>query len=194
MRAHTSRVTLVTHLPSSGYTAMPWLNGGGTTHEIAVEAPDAEAIAPFRWRLSMADLTGGGPFSEIPGVDRILVLLAGDDAALAIDGADPVPLVPLAPIAFPADVPTTLVMPPGTGRDLNLMWDRADATGAIDLLEIGEEALVDEDTAFAVAVGGSATIDVDGDEHVLGEHDAIRIDGGGAVAIVDGTVLLVRVG
>ena len=34
----------------------------------------------------------------------------------------------------------------------------------------------------------------DGDEHVLGEHDAIRIDGGGAIAIVDGTVLLVRVG
>ncbi len=184
----------MTHLPSSGYVAMPWRNGGGTTHEIAVEPAAADTEAPFRWRLSMADLTGGGPFSEIPGVDRILVLLAGDDAALAIDGADPVPLTTLVPVAFPADVPTTLVMPPGSGRDLNLMWDRTDAAGAIDLLETGEEAHVDEDTAFAVAVGGSATVDVDGDEHVLGEHDAIRIDGGGGVAITDGTVLVVRFG
>ncbi|MBJ7334677.1 MAG: HutD family protein, partial [Thermoleophilia bacterium] len=30
-------MALVTYLPSSDYAAMPWLNGAGTTHEIAID-------------------------------------------------------------------------------------------------------------------------------------------------------------
>ena len=69
---------------------MPWMNGKGITHEIAVSSTLSEggdlsrggggSAAPFLWRLSMADLTGSGPFSTIPDVDRILVLLDGKEA------------------------------------------------------------------------------------------------------------------
>ncbi|MFM7247546.1 MAG: HutD family protein, partial [Actinomycetota bacterium] len=54
----------LTPLPRPGFREMPWANGLGTTREIALD-PDAGAGgAPFRWRLSMADLAGPGPFSE----------------------------------------------------------------------------------------------------------------------------------
>lgn len=170
---------------------MPWMNGAGTTHEIAID-PTPGPAAPFRWRLSMADLTGSGPFSSLPDVDRILVLLHGDDAVLTIDGTA-APLLPLAPVAFAADVPSALTMPPGTGRDLNLMWDRTRAEGAVDILHIGDIADVAEAIAFAVALDGSATIGIDEDEHVLGEYDALQIDGGGTLTVLDGHVAVARV-
>jgi len=56
------------------------MNGAGVTHEIEIDAlKSLNSDAPFLWRLSMADLTGSGPFSAFPDVDRILVLLHGDN-------------------------------------------------------------------------------------------------------------------
>ena len=186
-------MALITHLPASGYTAMPWRNGAGTTHEIAIDDAPGSSAAPFRWRLSMADLAGDGPFSEIADVDRILVLLAGDDVTLMIDGAAPTPLGHHESIAFPGDVPTSLTMAPGTGRDLNLMWDRTRTDGSVEILQIGDEVRIDAPTAFAIALGGSATVAVDDEEHVLGEQDALQVDDGGALVVIDGEVYLATI-
>ncbi len=190
---HTLAVSLVTYLAASEYTAMPWRNGAGTTYEIAIDPSEGDGGAPFLWRLSMADLAGDGPFSEIDGIDRILVLLTGENVTLSIDGAAPEPLKERAAIAFPGDVPTSLTMS-GSGRDLNLMWDRERARGAVDILQIGDTADLEENVAFAVALGGPATIGIDDDEHVLGEQDTLKIDGGGSIAVLDGDVCVVRVG
>ena len=186
-------MALVTELPSSGFTAMPWRNGAGVTHEIAVDDAPGSSAAPFRWRLSMADLAGDGPFSEIADVDRVLVLLAGEDVALAIDGAPPAPLGRHEAIAFPGDVPTSLTMAPGAGRDLNLMWDRTRADGRVRILHVGDELETAAPIAFAVAIGGSAALAVDGDEFALGEQDALRIDGGGAIAVLAGDVYVATI-
>ena len=114
-----------TVLPAAGYVEMPWRNGAGVTREIAIDdAPGA--AAPFRWRLSMADLAGDGPFSELPDVDRVLLLLAGDQVALAIDGSgQPLPGQP-APRRFgslaavpalraPRGAPLVVLAPISTG-------------------------------------------------------------------------------
>ena len=183
-------MALVTELPASGYTAMPWRNGAGVTHEIAIDDTPGDSAAPFRWRLSMADLAGDGPFSEIADVDRILVLLAGDDVRLVIDGADPATLGRHEAIAFPGDVPTSLTMAPGAGRDLNLMWDRTRAEGAVEVLAVGDERSLDAPVAFAIALGGPAEVVVGGEAFALGEQDALRIDDGGTLVVESGEVYL----
>ncbi len=186
-------VALVTHLPNSDYQAMPWPNGAGTTHQIAIDDALGDSQAPFLWRLSMADLAGDGPFSEIPDVDRILVLIEGDGVELTIAGAAPEPLGEHEAIAFAGDVPTSLTMASQAGRDLNLMWDRTRATGIVDILQVGDTLQIEEQIAFAIALGTSATIEVDGDEHVLGEQDTLQIDDGGAISISDGEVCIARI-
>jgi environmental stress-induced protein Ves len=158
-----------------------------------VDDTPGTSSAPFRWRLSMADLTGDGPFSELPDVDRILVLLAGDDVKLMIDGAAPAPLGHHEAIAFPGDVPTSLTMAAGTGRDLNLMWDRTRAEGSVAILQIGDEVRIDAPTAFAIALGGSANVAIDDEEHVLGEQDALQVDDGGTLVVIDGEVYLATI-
>lgn len=56
------------------FTATPWKNGGGITHE-AIRVPSAGD--PFQWRVSVAHIDASGPFSEFPMHDRKMVLLKG---------------------------------------------------------------------------------------------------------------------
>lgn len=48
---------------------VPWRNGLGTTREVHRDD---------RWRLSIAAITGPGPFSAFPGVDRTFVVARGE--------------------------------------------------------------------------------------------------------------------
>ncbi len=56
------------------FTATPWKNGGGITHE-AFRVPAAGD--PFRWRVSVAHIEASGPFSEFAAHERKMVLLQG---------------------------------------------------------------------------------------------------------------------
>jgi environmental stress-induced protein Ves len=58
----------------SSYTAAPWKNGGGVTHE-AIRVPPTGA--PFLWRVSVAHIESSGPFSDFSGYERKMVLLEG---------------------------------------------------------------------------------------------------------------------
>lgn len=65
---------------------MPWKNGLGTTTEIAL-FPDGSSVAEnnFKWRLSSAEITQDGPFSNYPGYQRFLTILSGKPITLTVD-------------------------------------------------------------------------------------------------------------
>ena len=50
------------------YPTRPWRNGGGISHEIAWHPADD-------WRLSLAEITRDGPFSDYTGFDRTLTVI-----------------------------------------------------------------------------------------------------------------------
>jgi len=64
---------------------MPWRNGLGTTVELLKQ--DLPDEAGFAWRLSMADVTTDGEFSNFSGYDRTLLLLEGNGLTLDCGGA-----------------------------------------------------------------------------------------------------------
>ena len=66
----------LTLIPQSGFSVMPWKNGGGTTIEIAV-SPHGAGLDDFDWRVSMAHVASHGPFSLFPNIDRTLAVLSG---------------------------------------------------------------------------------------------------------------------
>jgi environmental stress-induced protein Ves len=63
----------------SSFTATPWKNGGGITHEV-IRVPAAGDS--FRWRVSVAHIDASGPFSDFAGYNRKMVLLRGPGVAL----------------------------------------------------------------------------------------------------------------
>ena len=178
-------------LRRSEFAEQRWANGLGVTREIAVDrTPDAahhaQNAAPFRWRLSMADLAApGGPFSMLHGIDRSLTLLEGTGVTLAVDGAAPVALEINSPFAFPGDVKTDCNVGSATGRDLNAMWDRSRCTASVNVVTAptAVDFPVESAVAFAVALADEASLAISGNDSgadciptLLAKEDAMRMD------------------
>ena len=110
------------------FIEMPWSNGGGTTFEIfrgsglSVTGGD-----DWDWRLSLAHIDRSGPFSSLPGIDRIFVSLGADDINLRIDGADS-RVAPNDVREFPGEASVSATLLGGPTRDLNLMGRRGKVT------------------------------------------------------------------
>ncbi|HEY8948387.1 MAG TPA: HutD family protein [Rhizomicrobium sp.] len=118
-------------LRASDRIAVPWKNGGGTTSEVAVY-PDGASFDDFGWRISIAQIAKGGPFSTFPGIDRKLAMLDGR-VTLTIAGQDVVALSPASPPAiFPGDAPTSAELVEGPATDLNVMTRRGAFTARME--------------------------------------------------------------
>ena len=128
----------------------PWKNGGGSTAEIAV-SPAGAGLNDFDWRVSVAQLERGGPFSVFPGIDRNLTLLSGR-VSLAIAGRDAVELSPGSPsVEFAGNAETSATIINSPASDLNVMTrhgafnarvSRRHGAGPMDIDSAVETAIV----------------------------------------------------
>ncbi len=105
------------HVNLNDITPMPWKNGGGTTREL-VAWPNAQN---WVWRLSVAEVTQGGPFSTFAGVHRWFAVLSGEGVQLSIeqhrhDLRDNTP-----PFNFSGEAPVNCELLDGPTQDFNLM-------------------------------------------------------------------------
>lgn len=165
---------------------VPWRNGGGLTRELHVAGSD-----PFDWRLSAATISGDGPFSSFPGIDRILVLLQGDGVCLRF-GDDRTSTVldrVGAACAFSGERPVDAALLGGPTVDLNLMW-RRDRYSAV--LQHGTASAADI-TVVHVAAGSASA-------HVSGAPGQVRLgrgdsawwgrDGAVGIAAAEGSTVI----
>jgi uncharacterized protein len=110
---------MIRHLTGADYRPMPWANGRGVTLELLREdGPDGLAL-----RLSVARVTGDGPFSALPGIDRSLTVISGPGFDLTGPGlalrADP-----LCPVGFSGDSEVSASGVRAPSEDFNVMTDR----------------------------------------------------------------------
>ena len=116
----------LTILTPADYRSMPWKNGMGITHEIAISRSDEDLVSGgFLWRLSMAEVGTSSPFSRFPGCDRTIVLLDGNGMVLdsGPDGCHELSR-PFVPYSFSGEWQTQGRLLDGPCRDFNVMWDR----------------------------------------------------------------------
>jgi hypothetical protein len=112
-------------LPLAAAQPQPWRNGGGSTREL-LTGPDK---AHWHWRISVAEVTGHGPFSAYPGVQRWFAVLRGEGVVLGL-GDDTVPLhAGDAPLAFDGALAPRCALLQGATQDLNLMLREGVAGG-----------------------------------------------------------------
>jgi environmental stress-induced protein Ves len=140
-------------LSPADYRRMPWKNGGGQTHEIAVH-PDGAGSAAFAWRVSVAEVAQDGPFSRFPGVDRTLVLLAGNGIRLEGAGAPLDLRTPYEPITFTGEAELDCKLADGPVRDFNLMVRRTAATGEVIVVREGGQAIAPAQAYVCYAAAG----------------------------------------
>ncbi|RAZ90610.1 HutD family protein [Mesorhizobium hawassense] len=164
-------------LRAAGYRVMPWKNGGGTTTEIAV-SPDGAGLDDFDWRISMARVESGGPFSSFAGIDRTLSVLTGEGIVLDIAGRPPARLTTVsAPLAFPGDVPTSAGLIGGPITDLNVMTRRGRMAHKVERRPLSGEIRVAPraDTTLVLAVNAGIAVFTH-DASDLGPLDTLVLD------------------
>ena len=113
----------------------PWKNGGGATRELACWPPGA-GIDAFDWRVSVASVAASGPFSAYPGVDRQIMLLAGDGFHLQAPGGALEHRLdqPWQPLAFAGELAVQCRLLGGASTDFNLMLRRGRWQGQLQVL------------------------------------------------------------
>jgi environmental stress-induced protein Ves len=112
----------------SSFTALPWKNGGGITHEAIRVPPTGDA---FLWRISVAQIDSSGPFSDFAGYDRKMVLLQGRGIALEFGSGKPCELRSVGDwVEFDGGMSTRCELLDGPCVDLNLMVSKSLRTAA----------------------------------------------------------------
>lgn len=179
--------------------ATPWKNGGGITRELACHPPGA-GLDDFVWRVSIADVGSSGPFSNFPGIERIIMLMDGQGMYLQFDGGRRHALTEaLRPFRFPGEAPLFAHLAGKASTDFNLMtrrdqadgeihvWHEADAAGdglvllhcAAGAWQAGEHQLQARDTLSGIIPAGTLLQPLQDDSALIG----VRIN-----ALVDAAV------
>ncbi|MEY9839956.1 HutD family protein [Streptacidiphilus sp. EB103A] len=167
----------VTVLRAAEREASPWKNGGGVTREVAAH-PEGSGVGGFHWRVSLADVAQGGPFSVFPGVDRVITVVRGAGMVLTVDGVEHRIDERYRPFAFPGDAGTDCRLLEGPLLDFNVMTRRDRTSARVEIVAgPGRTALSGPDT-LAVVLDGTARLEGEGAE--LGALDAVRLTGAAA--------------
>jgi environmental stress-induced protein Ves len=164
------------HLPATGYVAMPWKNGTGSTDEICLLPVGASRDA-FALRVSRATIATAGVFSAFPGVERTITLIEGEGLTLAFDDRN-VELAIGQPYRFDSGL-TPVGMPKGGPvRVVNVMaareiWQVAPASVLTEGM-----ALLPEQQGLTIvfALRGTSSLSGSQDTATLGEGDCALLD------------------
>jgi len=107
----------------SSFTAQPWKNAAGITHEAIRVPPDGDS---FLWRVSVAHIDASGPFSDFAGFNRNMVLLRGSGLALNFGHGEQRVLRQIGDLAqFDGAVGTQCELLNGPCVDLNFMVSKS---------------------------------------------------------------------
>lgn len=194
-------MAVLRRLRRSDYRRTRWKNDGGWTTEIARDdAPGGGARdGTFDWRVSIADIERDGPFSSFPGIDRDLLLLAGNGIELDIDDAPPQRLDRrFQHVRFAGESSVGCRLLAGATRDFNVMVRRGVIEAEVIARPLAGPMLIfpQAGVTWLVHVVAGALAARAGDDSIAAEHDdTLLIDASGAARIVlegSGELVLVR--
>lgn len=169
-------MSVVSHLAARDFRRQPWKNGGGTTTEIAAYPAGSRPL----WRVSIAEVTRDGPFSDFSGYERTIMMLEGAGMVLAFAGREPQRIErPLRPFTFDGAWKCDCTLLGGPVRDMNLMVDREAARGSIEVLwpRAAMARNVRADWTLVYVVAGTGTFTLGEAAYRVRTGEALRIDG-----------------
>ena len=167
-----------------------WKNGGGITREIANAAISACHI----WRVSLADVTEDGPFSDFSDFVRILTVVKGQGMTLQND-AGSIDAEPGVPVRFSGALKIDGHLKSDPVRNFNFMFNPEYCTGDVTVLHGPQtrSLALTERHQFAVhCLAGTVNID-DRSRLLPGDTAFIGADAGEAVLAYGEAALLITI-
>lgn len=163
---------------------VPWANGCGITRELAAERDGAR----FLWRISVAEIAAGGPFSSFPGLVRWHTIT--DGAGLDLQGeGKALRARPFEPLPFDGALELEAHLLDGPCRAFNVIYD-PERIAAQVAVHAGAHLFDVAADAFVFVAAGTVQVS---EATRLVAGDAIRPEATGALTpSADARVLNVR--
>lgn len=164
------------HLKAADYLRTPWKNGGGSTLEVCRD--QGAGLDGFGWRLSIADIAEGGPFSTFAGYERVITVLEGEGMVLEVDTVSSGPLRAYQPFAFSGASQVTCSLIDGPVRDFNLIYkpERYQVQLRWFNPASSENLAESANTRVLFAAEGGVQVETNGNGLTLARHDSLILD------------------
>jgi hypothetical protein len=170
-------------LPAGSHQPYQWLNGKGVASEIA-RYPSGQD--DFDWKVSIATVVVDGPFSSMPGLDRVLIPLSEGGLKLLVDG-EPLELGRWQVHEFRGETAVEALDVSHPTIDLNLIVRRSEVRGSVEVVKATDPTVRSAHHTVVVVLEGHLSL---GDQtlHVLdavllGAGESVTLSGSGTFAV-----------
>ncbi len=168
------------HLPAAQHQAQPWKNGLGVSYTIA-DFPQGAGFESVLWQVGHTDIRVDCPFSDLPGLDRLFMVIEGKGVELTcvdeagrktINRVEPLQ----APFAFRGDWQTSCRLLDGPVKVFNVMTRRDRFSANVEIVSSTSPArAAPGETLIAVALPGLDAWILDGPVADVGRAVLVRI-------------------
>jgi uncharacterized protein len=184
-----------TLLKSEDYARSPWKNGGGIFTDIAdAHRPDSTARDwdSLLWRFASTPIVTPGPFSHMPGIDRLQMVIGGRGLVLRSPTQEFDEREPFTTVRFTGETEIVTALEAGPVEVVNLMARRGAAEiELVALREPGERQLA-AGTHLVYAAHGDCRIFLDGRDFAISHEGTLKIEliAASKLALVSGLAVL----
>jgi len=184
-----------TLLKSEDYTRSPWKNGGGIFTDIAdahrpgTTTKDWDSLL---WRFASTPIVAPGPFSHMPGIDRLQMVIGGRGLVLKAPGQEFDEREPFTTVRFTGEMEIVTELEAGPVEVVNLMARRGAAEIELVALKAPDDRPLRAGTHLLYAARGDCSVRLDGDDFAISNENTLKVEltGPSTLVLVSGLVVL----
>ena len=184
-----------TLLKSEDYARSPWKNGGGIFTDIAdahrADAP-VKAWDSLLWRFASTPIVATGPFSHMPGIDRLQMVVGGRGLVLKSPTQEFDEREPFTTVRFTGELEIATRLEEGPVEVVNLMGRRGAVALELEALREPGERRLSAGTHLIYAARGDCTVRLEGTDFAISHDNTLKVEltGASTLALVSGLAVL----
>ncbi|MET4119138.1 environmental stress-induced protein Ves [Bradyrhizobium sp. JR1.5] len=184
-----------TLLKPEDYTRSPWKNGGGIFTDIA-DAHRADSSVrdwdSLLWRFASTPIVAAGPFSHMPGIDRLQMVVGGRGLVLKSPTQEFDEREPFTTVRFTGELEIVTELQEGPVEVVNLMGRRGAVALELEALRAPGDRRLPAGTHLIYAAHGDCDIRLDGTDFAISHENTLKVEltGASALALVSGLAVL----
>ncbi|EJN08951.1 hypothetical protein PMI42_07019 [Bradyrhizobium sp. YR681] len=184
-----------TLLRSEDYTRSPWKNGGGIFTDIADAHRPGSPVKNWDsllWRFASTPIVEPGPFSHMPGIDRLQMVIAGRGLVLKSPTQEFDEREPFTTVRFTGEMEIVTELEAGPVEVVNLMARRGAAEIELVALREPGELPLSAGTHLVYAVSGDCGIRLNSEAFVISGGNTLKVEltEASRLALISGCVVL----
>lgn len=184
-----------TLLKSEHYTRSPWKNGGGIFTDIADAHRPGAAVKDWDsllWRFASTPIVAPGPFSHMPGIDRLQMVVGGRGLVLKSPTQEFDEREPFRTVRFTGEMAIVTELEAGPVEVVNLMARRGAAEIELEALKEPGERPLPAGTHLVYAARGGCRIRLDAEDFAISHENTLKVEltATSTLALVSGLAVL----